>query len=467
MVRYLQIRKRDGALYYQRRVPADLIKHYGHPHIREHLKTKDLKEAAKRIGVLAARDDSLWKTWRSGEAPTAPKDIKIAAQALLKQWGLTPGGGGGEWYEDGPLERLLDKYGDDLHERERLPAGPQSAASLLQRDEAIRELLTPTESEAWRMAYETPGKREITISDALAMYLDTHPRGKARAFLNTTNIAIKHVFDSVGDLPLRSFDRAKARLVRDNIAKGGKASGTVRRRLRSVAAVFNKAILEFELRDITNPFQQLDIADEGLDTESRVPFSTPELEVISRACRAKNDPIRHIAAFQLDTGARLGEIVGLRIEDVFLEAAIPHIWIRENLKLGRSLKTPGSNRKVPLVGVSLWAAREQLKITPAPIGWLFPQYASDRIINTNTASQTLNKWLRTLLRPTGRTAKATTHCFRHSMKDRLRDARVPKDVQEALLGHGTRSVADGYGLGFTLENLEENLRAVVLPNAKG
>jgi hypothetical protein len=53
------------------------------------------------------------------------------------------------------------------------------------------------------------------------------------------------------------------------------------------------------------------------------------------------------------------------------------------------------------------------------------------------------------------------------MKDRLRDARVPKDVQEALLGHGTRSVAEGYGLGFTLENLEENLRAVVLPNANG
>jgi hypothetical protein len=81
MCRYLLARKRNGAIsyYYQRRVPADLIKHYGHPLIREHLKTKDPMEAARLVGLLAARDDSLWKTRRSGEAPTAPRDVKIAA----------------------------------------------------------------------------------------------------------------------------------------------------------------------------------------------------------------------------------------------------------------------------------------------------------------------------------------------------------------------------------------------------
>jgi hypothetical protein len=110
----------------------------------------------------------------------------LLPEALLKKWGLTPGGGGGELWKNDPLDHLLEIYGDDLYERERLPAGPH-------RDEAIRELLTPTESEAWRMAYETPVKPEVIVSDALGMYLDTHQKGKQRAFLNTTNSAIKHV----------------------------------------------------------------------------------------------------------------------------------------------------------------------------------------------------------------------------------------------------------------------------------
>ena len=39
---------------------------------------------------------------------------------------------------------------------------------------------------------------------------------------------------------------------------------------------------------------------------------------------------------------------------------------------------------------------------------------------------------------------------------------VPEDIQKALMGHGSRSVADGYGEGYPLEVLGEAMAKVVL-----
>jgi hypothetical protein len=58
-IRHL-LRKPDGSLYYQRRVPQDLIEHFGRSLIRESLRTRSLPEAAKKIKVLAKQHDSLW-----------------------------------------------------------------------------------------------------------------------------------------------------------------------------------------------------------------------------------------------------------------------------------------------------------------------------------------------------------------------------------------------------------------------
>ncbi len=86
------LKKPNGSLFYQRRIPADLKLHYGNRHrILESLKTRSLPEAAKRIKVLAKRDDSLWTTMVSSGGELAPPVIKHKALELLKSWGFTPG----------------------------------------------------------------------------------------------------------------------------------------------------------------------------------------------------------------------------------------------------------------------------------------------------------------------------------------------------------------------------------------
>jgi len=47
------------------------------------------------------------------------------------------------------------------------------------------------------------------------------------------------------------------------------------------------------------------------------------------------------------------------------------------------------------------------------------------------------------------------------MRDRLRAAQVPLDIQDCLGGWGSRSVGQGYGLGYPLQVLAEHMEKIV------
>ena len=95
-----------------------------------------------------------------------------------------------------------------------------------------------------------------------------------------------------------------------------------------------------------------------------------------------------------DTGMRLAEAAGLHTDDIVLGntsyvCVKPHSW--------RSLKTSSSERKIPLVGASLWAA-QLIKLMSD--SYCFPRYVDGVRCNSNSASAALNKWLKTATKQT-------------------------------------------------------------------
>lgn len=136
-----------------------------------------------------------------------------------------------------------------------------------------------------------------------------------------------------------------------------------------------------------------------------------------------------------DTGARIGELVGLDAKsgDIALDTDIPHIKIRPNGI--RNLKTPQSSREIPLVGSSLVAFQE-LKSG-------FVHYLGK---NTQISSA-INKYFREndiLPSP-----NHSLYSLRHSFEDRLTAVEPPDKVQAALMGH--KYHRPRYGKGPTLE----------------
>jgi integrase len=141
-----------------------------------------------------------------------------------------------------------------------------------------------------------------------------------------------------------------------------------------------------------------------------------------------------------ETGCRLSEIVGLRIEDIDMENEL--IYIRPNA--ARRLKTRGSERILPLIGYARLAMLQAN--SQANEEWLYPRYMKTGKCNANSASASINKWLKRDF------DGLTAHCLRHTMRDRLGAVECPMDMIDQI--GGWRSVATigvGYGKGYSLE----------------
>ena len=53
--------------------------------------------------------------------------------------------------------------------------------------------------------------------------------------------------------------------------------------------------------------------------------------------------------------------------------------------------------------------------------------------------------------------RKSVHSLRHTVKQRLRDAGVPKDIRDALQGHAPGEIAETYGLGTALKAMRNAL----------
>ena len=141
---------------------------------------------------------------------------------------------------------------------------------------------------------------------------------------------------------------------------------------------------------------------------------------------------------------RLSEAAGLHKDDVVLNGEYPHIILKAHP--WRRLKTKGSERMIPLVGSSLWAARQA--IHSSSTNFLFPRYCDEVVCKSNSASAALNKWLSKRV-PDG----CVIHSYRHSFRDRLRAVECPQDITDRLGGWSVGGVGEGYGSGYPIEVL--------------
>ena len=85
---------------------------------------------------------------------------------------------------------------------------------------------------------------------------------------------------------------------------------------------------------------------------------------------------------------RLSEAAGLHIDDIMLESEVPRLDLKPHS--WRGLQTRGSQRQIPLVGASLWAAK-RVKDTNTANPYAFPKCTSTNGTNANSASAAINK----------------------------------------------------------------------------
>jgi integrase len=431
---------RGDTYYYQRKIPLDLLERYGGTQlIKVNLKTNDLKQVAKQVAALNKQYEAMWASLRANHN-LRPLSVREAAIKLLAKHELKPRQATNE-------ELNIDLFIASLQRKQEAYAQGDEE---VHHSADLEEFLDPHEVEALRLLNETP---KFRLSDALEVYLSGHQKKNDEKFRVYVSRVWNKLIAVLGDREFEQVTRADANeFVSRGIAEGSKTT-TIERQVSTIRAVFNVAIIEREITKV-NPFLRLRIAELGHDSKARTPFNKDQLLLLIPECKKRNDDVRWLLGLQIDLGLRLAEATGLALEDLHLNEAIPYVSIRPHP--WRPLKNDSSKRDIPLVGVSLWAAQQIVQAAVKGQLYAFPRYTNGTECKANNASATLNKWIRSL------GINRTTHELRHTIRDRLRQAGAPKDIQDAVGGWGKEDIGDKYGLGYGLGQLKGWLDKIVL-----
>ena len=325
----------------------------------------------------------------------------------------------------------------------------KTARHLSQRLETYWQELRLQQQDAVPFEYLLKNRRQqLTLSDAFQLYLKTKGQGRSQLFFISAQRHVDYLVQASSNKALKHYTSLDATCYRQWLQDKGLANASVHKAFACIKAIFTLAIKEQGLT-MQNPFSNIYLPSEKDDAKKRLPITIADIRLIQRHCKAVDDDMRWLVALISDTGMRLSEAAGLVLNDLRLDEEVPHVVIQPHKH--RPLKTRSSERIVPLVGASLWAA-QQIKQN-AQGEYCFPRYTNNERTNANSASAALNKWLKVV---TGN-KDYVLHGLRHSFRDRLRAVDAPIEIIDKLGGWSLKTVGQGYGDGYRLEQMHKTL----------
>ncbi len=223
-----------------------------------------------------------------------------------------------------------------------------------------------------------------------------------------------------------------------------------------------------------NPFRGLKIKQRKRVRDERDPFSLEELRAIFNApiytgCASlrswkepgnlvpRNSGMFWVPLISLFSGARMGEIIQLYVEDVREEDGILFFDINDNGD-DKRLKTTYSKRSIPIHAsiLDMGFMDHVNQCRHKGQKRLFPDLAMGE---DGYYSTPFSKHFSRFLRAVGiKSRKNAFHSFRHSFEDACRDSDISKEIMDALQGHGQEGMSERYGRGYYLKKLDEAMK---------
>ncbi|MBD9445733.1 MULTISPECIES: site-specific integrase [unclassified Rhizobium] len=405
--RYVVKHPTSGIYRYYRRVPIEVAPLDRRVHVKQSLKTKNHKEALSRAEDVHQALETLWKALLHGEGKESSVARYEAALKAAQSLGFT-------------YKPAADVGEADLVEFERRIAVAEDAFG---QSETIVDAVMGTADEP-----------APTLNDVWTLYEEHNEAGmtgmspdQLRKHKNSRLRAIEYAKSQLGE------DMELGRIVRADILRY-RSWWTQKVKTENLKAYTAN-------RSFSDMLGMLTVIDEALHTnykevwtksriketnanklDKRRPFSVDWIQskiLAPDALQTMNLDARCIVYIMIETGMRLGEVCNLRPQDIVLNDEVPHLEVAE--RTDRRQKTEYSIRRIPLVGVALWAAKQY------PEG--FPRYQD----KADVASALINKMMKKEeLRPT---RLHTLYSFRHTFQDRIENAGVSDRMQADLMGH--------------------------------
>ncbi|WP_235189753.1 site-specific integrase [Methylotenera sp. L2L1] len=495
--------KGSNYYYYRARVPTDLVSHYGRAEVMFSLRTKDPREANTRATIERLKLDQEYAHIRAMKASSKRGDIsddELERIALI--WSA-------EQLEEDEADRLegllLD---DDFYEATLLDTSFLSSStsewlsrgnhehitSIVDHELERHGITLDKNSQAYRKACSHFLKAGKRLSESLKLrnsgeIVDTPviDRSPVKSKSEDTLEFLLNYWKLQANPALKTFNEAKKIIekiaaqtehmqasrvskgdivtYKDNLLSNGRSSGTIGRHLNLINAIFNLAVANDKLS--SNPAKDVKAPLEKGKKKPRIPFSIEELKLIfaspiytanHRPRGGAGEAAYWLPLISLWTGARLGEIGQLLVDDIAEDSGVKYIHITTEVgdeededTPQKTLKNNSSKRRVPihpeLVRCGFLDYVSSMK--DAGHSRLFPLLKSSP---TRPLTAAFSQWFGNHKRKgLGITDKRKTfHSFRHGFKDACRECLIPIELHDKLTGHKSAasyssSVGDGYG----------------------
>ena len=447
----------NGGWRYQRHIPGDVRDLLGGRKVSvKYIPGMALREAEKRARLYASRDDELWHSLRRLSAseraevvtqggllmverriPQLERDTALAER--VHKWAATidPREAASVADDvDWPTERMALWKSDMMERRDRETA-------LIGQLERNRSIVLKVALEAF----------EYSFDGLLALWMKVREPKITRR--HAASIAL--LKEIIGDVDYRRVTEDDIAKFRDRLAekKVGRRSQEIH--LSAVKGMFSAAVAERKRG--TNPAQGINVLGKR-PKRARRTFTGEQLRTILETAAAtkfggrRNVEVLWLLKLAIWTGCRINEAAQLRKRDVYVEAGVPIIHIREGHPQ-QSVKT-GEARKVPLhpalAGFPAYASASETD-------FIFEAFPYDK--DNGRAAYLIGRFGRFLREKCGITEQGLTlHVTRHAFIDAMRNAEVLEDRQRIITGHASGDVHGHYGQGAGLHKLAADLARV-------
>jgi integrase len=243
--------------------------------------------------------------------------------------------------------------------------------------------------------------------------------------------------------------------------KQGFAPATINSWLRVLRAALTDAVRDRLVA--VNVAQQVRSLTDNLDLEDTNSLSSQELHRVLQALEQQSHVIHAAAWTQAVTGLRWGEASALKWEDHDEQAHVLHI---RRTVCERELRPLTKTRKARIVGVPevltevLRRHRERLVAAQHPglaSGLMFPSMKGTPLANSRISAA-----LQDACKEAGIKRRFTSHGFRRTLTDLLRNAHVDPVIAAGLTGHETERMRRHYSTVRSSEAVEAGERVVRL-----
>ncbi|AXI54795.1 hypothetical protein C1J05_10055 [Sulfitobacter sp. JL08] len=349
------------------------------------------------------------------------------------------------------LDELKAMMRDDPERLERMIIG-QTVQPFIGEPEEDRAIISEQirAEEAYKLFKATTEEKETTtkapkLSEVAEEFFASKPYDKLKTEMDA-KLSVGQFIEFAGDLPVDQIETRTGNRWHDSMS--GLAYKTIKKKSSYISRLLDWSVRKDKIE--RNPFRDITIDYKlGTPTKHFIPFEQSELHELFAL--SMPDHLKTLLTTLMVTGCRLDEITLLEWDEVKVKDGIKYFDLTKSI-----VKTTGSKRLVPCPTV----IEHLYPVVAGKTGQVFPQFKRDADGKAQSpASKALMKYVRKVTPD----RQKVVHSLRGNLKDLLRDAGVPEDVNNFITGHSSGDVAGSYGSGPSLKVRADALNSVEHP----